>query len=62
VDEVASQHIPQRVLLDPAGTAMQAFQARGTPMGVLIEDGRIASPVAAGDGAVLHLARRVAVA
>jgi hypothetical protein len=36
---------------------MDAFGAHGTPMGVLIENGRVASPVAAGADAVLALAR-----
>jgi peroxiredoxin len=47
-----------RVLIDPEGLAMDAFGAHGTPMGVLIEHGRIASPVAVGAGAVLELAAR----
>jgi peroxiredoxin len=45
------------VMLDPEGLAMNAFGAHGTPMGVLIENGRVASPVAAGADGVLALAR-----
>jgi thiol-disulfide isomerase/thioredoxin len=45
------------VMLDPEGRAMDAFGAHGTPMGVLIENGRVASPVAAGADGVLALAR-----
>jgi peroxiredoxin/uncharacterized membrane protein YphA (DoxX/SURF4 family) len=45
------------VMLDPEGQAMSAFGAHGTPMGVLIENGRVASRVAAGADAVLALAR-----
>jgi hypothetical protein len=37
---------------------MGAFDAHGTPMGVLIENMRIASPAAAGADAVLALAAR----
>jgi thiol-disulfide isomerase/thioredoxin/uncharacterized membrane protein YphA (DoxX/SURF4 family) len=44
-----------RVLLDPDGEAMNAFSAGGTPMGVQIDQGRIASPVAAGAEAVFAL-------
>jgi hypothetical protein len=36
---------------------MAAFDAHGTPMGVLIDEGRIASRVAAGADAVFELAR-----
>jgi peroxiredoxin len=48
--------LQSRVLIDPDGQAMGAFDAHGTPMGVMIESGRIASPVAAGADAVLELA------
>jgi hypothetical protein len=43
-------------MLDPKGRAMDAFGVHGTPMGVLVENGRVASPVAAGADAVLALA------
>lgn len=54
-DQVRQDGLRSRVLLDPESTAMRAFGAGGTPMGVVIEDGRIASPVAAGGPAVLEL-------
>jgi thiol-disulfide isomerase/thioredoxin len=43
------------VLLDPDGEVASAFGAAGTPTGVLVVDGRIVSPVAAGAEAVLAL-------
>lgn len=47
------------VLLDEDFAAGSAFNANGTPMGVLVDaDGRVASPVAAGAEAVLALANR----
>jgi thiol-disulfide isomerase/thioredoxin/uncharacterized membrane protein YphA (DoxX/SURF4 family) len=52
---VREQVIPTRVLHDPGGLAMRAFGAGGTPMGVLVEDGRVASRVVAGADAVLRL-------
>ena len=55
-DRVRGQEIRSRVLLDPEGQAMSAFDAHGTPMGVMIEHGLIASSVAAGADAVLQLA------
>jgi len=55
-EQTREQGIRSRVLADAEGQAMAAFDARGTPMGVLIEDGLIASPVAAGADAVLALA------
>lgn len=51
------QDLGSRVVFDAEGQAMRAFGAGGTPMGVLIEDGRIASPVVAGADAVLQLMR-----
>ncbi len=57
VDLVREQDIGSMVLVDADGEAMRAFGAGGTPMGVLIEHGRIRSPVAAGADAVLELAR-----
>jgi len=56
-DAVRPQQLGSLVLLDPEGTAMRAFDAHGTPMGLLIERGRIASRVAAGADAVFELAR-----
>jgi peroxiredoxin/uncharacterized membrane protein YphA (DoxX/SURF4 family) len=54
-DQIRQDRLRSRVLLDPEAEAMRAFGAGGTPMGVVIEDGRIASPVAAGGPAVLEL-------
>lgn len=54
-DQIRQQGLRSRVLLDSDAAAMRAFGAAGTPMGVAIEDGRIASPVAAGGPAVLEL-------
>jgi peroxiredoxin len=45
------------VLLDEGFRTGTAFGARGTPMAVLIEDGRFASSFAAGGAAVMALAR-----
>jgi thiol-disulfide isomerase/thioredoxin/uncharacterized membrane protein YphA (DoxX/SURF4 family) len=56
-EQVRAQEIGSTVLLDPEGEAMRAFGAAGTPMGVMVEDGRIASPVAAGAEQVLQLMR-----
>ena len=55
VVDIREQAIPEHVLHDPAGLAMRAFGAGGTPMGVLVEEGRVASPVVAGADAVLRL-------
>jgi peroxiredoxin/uncharacterized membrane protein YphA (DoxX/SURF4 family) len=54
-DQIRRDGLRSRVLLDPEAEAMRAFGAGGTPMGVVIEGGRIASPVAAGGPAVLEL-------
>ena len=54
-DQVRQDGLRSRVLLDPESEAMRAFGAEGTPMGVVIQDGVIASPVAAGGPAVLEL-------
>jgi uncharacterized membrane protein YphA (DoxX/SURF4 family)/peroxiredoxin len=51
------QGIRSTVLIDPESEAMGAFGAGGTPMGVLIEEGKFASPIAAGADAVFELAR-----
>jgi len=56
-DRVRDQKITSPVLLDSESLAMSAFGAGGTPMAVLISDGRIASPVAAGADAVFALIR-----
>lgn len=56
-DQVREQHLASTVLLDPDGQAMGAFDAHGTPMGLLIEDGEIASHIAAGAEEVFALAR-----
>jgi peroxiredoxin len=55
-DHAREHDLSSLVLVDPEGQAMDAFEAQGTPMGVLIEHGRIASPVAVGADAVLELA------
>jgi peroxiredoxin len=53
--KLREQAIRLTVLLDPEGHAMRAFEAPGTPMAVLVRDGRIASDIHAGAGAVLEL-------
>jgi thiol-disulfide isomerase/thioredoxin len=58
-ERVRADGLRSRVVLDPRSEAIEAFTASGTPMGVLVEDGRIASPVAAGAAAVLQLAGAV---
>lgn len=55
-EQTREHALRSRVLLDPEGQAMAAFEAHGTPMGVLIENGIVVSPVAAGADAVLELA------
>jgi thiol-disulfide isomerase/thioredoxin len=52
-----AHQLRSRVLLDSDSSAAAAFDAHGTPMGVLIQDGRIIAPVAAGAEAVFALAR-----
>ena len=59
-DRVREEQIRSTVILDPHGEAMRAFQAGGTPTGVLIQHGRIASPVVAGADAVFKLATATA--
>jgi peroxiredoxin/uncharacterized membrane protein YphA (DoxX/SURF4 family) len=54
-EQVREQAIRSTVLLDPDGQAMRAFGAPGTPMAVLVENGRIATDIHAGAGAVLEL-------
>jgi thiol-disulfide isomerase/thioredoxin len=56
-ETVRELQLRSRVLLDSDGEAMSAFSAGGTPMAVLIDDGRIATPVAAGADAVFALIR-----
>jgi hypothetical protein len=55
-ERVRADGLRSPVVLDPGSEAMTAFGVSGTPMGVLVEDGRIVSPVAAGAAAVLELA------
>ncbi len=59
-EQTRQQRIGSQVLIDPDGQAMNAFDAHGTPMGVLIDHGQIASPIAAGADAVLQLAHTAA--
>jgi peroxiredoxin len=56
-DQTRENDLRCTVMLDPEGRAMEAFGVHGTPMGVLVENGRVASPVAAGADGVLALAR-----
>jgi hypothetical protein len=56
-ERTPEQQIHSQVLIDSEGEAMGAFGAAGTPMAVLIDDGKIGSPVAAGADAVLALLR-----
>jgi len=56
-ERVREQGIRSPVVLDTDGDAMRAFNAGGTPMAVRVEDGVIASPVAAGADAVFALIR-----
>jgi peroxiredoxin len=55
-EQVRAHGLRSRVVLDPHSAAARAFSATGTPMGVLVERGRIAPAVAAGSEAVLQLA------
>ena len=55
-EQTREHDLSSRVLVDPDGQAMEAFEAHGTPMAVMIENGRIASPVAVGASAVFKLA------
>ncbi len=54
-DEVRSQGLSSTVLIDPDREAMRRFGARGTPMSVLIADGRIATSVAPGAAGLVDL-------
>ena len=56
-EQTREHGLRSQVMVDPEGRAMNAFGAHGTPMGVMIENGRIASAVAAGADAVLELVR-----
>jgi peroxiredoxin/uncharacterized membrane protein YphA (DoxX/SURF4 family) len=56
-ESVRDQDIHSTVLIDADGEAMRAFGAGGTPMGVAVEHGRIASHLAAGADAVVELIR-----
>jgi hypothetical protein len=50
------------VLLDPDHRARAAFGAAGTPMAVLVDEGRIASPLVAGPAPVFDLLGEAALA
>ena len=54
-EQVREQAIRSTVLLDEDAQAMRAFEAHGTPMAILVDNGRIASDIHAGAGAVLEL-------
>ncbi len=54
-EQVREQAIRSMVLLDEDAQAMRAFEAHGTPMAILVDNGRIASDIHAGAGAVLEL-------
>ena len=56
-EDVREQAIRSTVLLDEQGRAMREFDAHGTPMAVLVENGRIASEIHAGAVAALELMR-----
>jgi peroxiredoxin len=53
--EIRAQGLPGTVLIDPDRRAMTEFGARGTPMSVLLADGRVASPLAAGAAGLVDL-------
>jgi len=55
-EPVRAQALGSLVLLDPEGGVASMFRAGGTPMGVIVENGRISSAVAAGADAVMALA------
>jgi peroxiredoxin len=61
-DGAPQEEIGATILLDPERQAMRAFGARGTPMALLISDGRIASPLVAGPAPVFDLLGSAAVA
>jgi thiol-disulfide isomerase/thioredoxin len=54
-DAVREHGFRSPVLLDPESLAMHVFNAHGTPTGVLIEHGMIASPLVTGADALLRL-------
>jgi thiol-disulfide isomerase/thioredoxin/uncharacterized membrane protein YphA (DoxX/SURF4 family) len=56
LEDTRKQGFRSRVLLDPNSATSQVFNSGGTPSAILIEDGRVASGVAAGAQAVLALA------
>jgi peroxiredoxin len=56
-ERTREQQFRSPVLIDSGSQAGRAFNAGGTPMGVFIQDGLIASPVAAGADAVFQLIR-----
>jgi thioredoxin-like negative regulator of GroEL len=55
VSDQPAHDVGATVLLDPERRTMRAFGARGTPSAVLVEEGRIASPVVAGPAPVFDL-------
>jgi peroxiredoxin/uncharacterized membrane protein YphA (DoxX/SURF4 family) len=57
LEQTREHALRSQVLVDPESEAMSAFGAGGTPIGVLVENGRIASPPAAGADAVFELIR-----
>jgi thiol-disulfide isomerase/thioredoxin len=61
-EEVRAQELGWPVLLDPDHRARAAFGARGTPMAVVVDNGRIASPLVAGPAPVFDLLGAVALA
>jgi methylamine dehydrogenase accessory protein MauD len=58
VDRNRDEGLRSPLLLDSDGEAKRAFGTAGTPTAVLIEQGRIASPIARGADAVLDLLGR----
>ncbi len=56
-DATRAHGLASLALYDPGSRLMHAFGVAGTPIGVLVVDGLVASPVAAGADAVLRLYR-----
>jgi thiol-disulfide isomerase/thioredoxin len=55
ISDQPARDLGATVLLDPERRAMRTFGARGTPSAVLVDEGRIASPVVVGPAAVFDL-------
>jgi peroxiredoxin len=55
ISDQPAHDVGATVLVDPERRTMRAFGARGTPSAVLVDDGRIASPVVAGPAPVFDL-------